>query len=73
MTIADIQEANANSGAIGAILSSAMNRPPSSNYAEVSTILQEEIHSALTGIKPVQQALDDACVRDRRGRVTVDV
>jgi multiple sugar transport system substrate-binding protein len=59
----EVQAANANSAALGAILPSAMNRPPSSNYAEVSTILQEEIHSALTGIKPVQQALDDACER----------
>jgi multiple sugar transport system substrate-binding protein len=59
----EVLEANANAEAISAILPSALNRPPSSNYAEVSTILQEEIHSAITGIKPVEAALDDACMR----------
>jgi len=58
-----VLEANPNAGAISAILPSALNRPPSSNYAEVSTILQEEIHSAITGIKPVEAALNDACSR----------
>jgi multiple sugar transport system substrate-binding protein len=59
----EVQEVNTNSDAINAILPSALNRPPSSNYAEVSTILQEEIHSAITGIKTVEAALEDACTR----------
>jgi multiple sugar transport system substrate-binding protein len=59
----EVLEANPNAGAISAILPSALNRPPSSNYAEVTTILQEEIHSAITGIKSVEAALNDACTR----------
>jgi multiple sugar transport system substrate-binding protein len=59
----EVLSANANADAINVLLPSALNRPPSTNYAEVSTILQEELHSAITGIKPVQQALDDACER----------
>jgi multiple sugar transport system substrate-binding protein len=48
---------------LGPVLDSSLARPPSTRYAEVSTVIQEEVHSALTGIKPVQQAMDDACAR----------
>jgi ABC-type glycerol-3-phosphate transport system substrate-binding protein len=59
----DVLAANQNAGLITPLLEFAANRPPSTNYAELSVILQEEIHSALTGTKPVPQALDDACAR----------
>jgi multiple sugar transport system substrate-binding protein len=59
----EVLEANKNANMITPLLDYALNRPPSSNYAELSLILQEELHSALTGIKPVSQALDDACAR----------
>jgi multiple sugar transport system substrate-binding protein len=45
------------------VLESSLARPPSPRYAELSTIIQDEVHAAITGIKPVQQALDDACAR----------
>ncbi|MEW5959004.1 MAG: extracellular solute-binding protein [Chloroflexota bacterium] len=59
----EVLAANPNADRISAALDSALNRPPSTNYAELSSIVQEEVHSALTGLKPVQQALDDACAR----------
>jgi ABC-type glycerol-3-phosphate transport system substrate-binding protein len=55
--------ANQNVDRISVVLDRALNRPPSTNYAELSSIVQEELHSALTGIKPAQQAMDDACAR----------
>ena len=59
----DVLAANPNADKISVVLDYALNRPPSPNYAELSSILQEELHSALTGIKPAQQAMDDACSR----------
>jgi multiple sugar transport system substrate-binding protein len=59
----DILAANQNADRISVVLDRALNRPPSTNYAELSSIVQEELHSALTGIKPAQQAMDDACAR----------
>jgi multiple sugar transport system substrate-binding protein len=59
----DVLAANPNAEAITPLLDYALNRPPSTNYAELSAVLQEELHSALTGIKPVAQAMDDACSR----------
>ena len=55
--------ANTNADLIVPVLETALNRPPSTSYAELSTIIQEEVHAALTGIKPASQAMDDACVR----------
>jgi len=55
--------ANQDADRISVVLDRALNRPPSTNYAELSSIVQEELHSALTGIKPAQQAMDDACAR----------
>ena len=59
----DVLAANPNAEAIAPVLDYTLNRPPSTNYAELSATLQEELHSSLTGIKPVAQALDDACTR----------
>ena len=42
---------------------SAVPRPPSVRYTELSSILQDEIHAAITGIKSAEQALNDACGR----------
>lgn len=36
---------------------------PSPDFSEISVILSEELHSALTGIKTAQAALDDACAQ----------
>jgi multiple sugar transport system substrate-binding protein len=46
-----------------AALPTAFARPRSVDYARLSDILQEELHSALAGIKPPQAALDHACQR----------
>jgi multiple sugar transport system substrate-binding protein len=59
----EVLEANPNADTMTAVLDTALNRPPSEDYAQVSTIIQEEIHSVITGIKPVETALDDACSR----------
>ncbi len=59
----EVLAANPNADRISELLPYALNRPPSPNYAQLSSILQEELHSALTGIKPIQQALDDSCAR----------
>jgi len=59
----EVLAANQNADRISVVLDSALNRPPSPNYAELSSIVQEEVHAALTGLKPVQQALDDTCDR----------
>ncbi len=59
----EVQEANPNVEVIQDVFDSAAPRPQSTSYTQLSDILQEELHSALTGIKPVEAALDDACSR----------
>jgi uncharacterized protein (TIRG00374 family) len=59
----EVAAANPNADTIGPLLTSAVPRPPSTRYTELSSILQDEIHSAITGIKPAEQALNDACQR----------
>jgi multiple sugar transport system substrate-binding protein len=59
----EVLAANQNADRISVVLDYALNRPPSTNYAELSSIVQEEVHSALTSIKPAQQAMNDACAR----------
>lgn len=44
-----------------AISASSLPRPQHTQYARLSDIIQEQVHSALTGIKPVEDALNDAC------------
>ncbi|NJK80561.1 MAG: extracellular solute-binding protein [Chloroflexaceae bacterium] len=58
-----VQETNPNVQLIETVLDSAAPRPPSTSYTQLSDIIQEEIHAALTGIKPVEAALNDACSR----------
>jgi hypothetical protein len=36
----------------------ARNRPPSESYAELSGALQEELNAAVTGTRPVEDALE---------------
>ncbi len=59
----EVLEANPDVDKIAPVLETALSRPPSEDYAQVSAIIQEEIHSAITGIKPVETALNDACSR----------
>ena len=64
----DILEANPNADRITDVLDGAINRPPSTSYTELSAILQEEIHTALTGGKSPREALEDAQSRVDRLR-----
>ena len=48
---------------LGPVLETSLARPQHPNYEQVSTIIQDEVHAAITGVKPVQQALDDACAQ----------
>jgi multiple sugar transport system substrate-binding protein len=64
----DVLEANPNADKITAVLGSAISRPPSTSYTELSSILQEEIHTALTGGKTPREALEDAQARIERLR-----
>ncbi len=59
----EVIAANPNADTITPLLPSAFPRPPSTRYTELSSIVQDEIHAAITGIKPVQQALDELCQR----------
>ncbi len=52
-----VQEYNPNSEKLAALVEVAMSRPPSPNYAELSAILQEELNAALTGTRPVADAM----------------
>lgn len=59
----EILEANPNSDKITDVLENAVSRPPSFRYSELSSILQEEIHAALTDRKTPERALADATRR----------
>lgn len=59
----EVLEANPNSDKITSVLEHALSRPPSFRYSELSSILQEEIHAALTDRKSPERALADASRR----------
>jgi hypothetical protein len=45
------------------VLPSSIVRPQHKDYAQLTSIIQDEIHAAITGVTPVKQALDDACAQ----------
>jgi multiple sugar transport system substrate-binding protein len=57
----DVIAANQYLPLVQEIAKTALAPLPSANYGEVTDALQAEIHSALSGQKTAQQALDDAC------------
>jgi len=59
----DVLEANPNADRITDVLESALSRPPSFQYSQLSSILQAEIHAALTGRKSPEDALRDVSRR----------
>lgn len=59
----EVKAANPNADTVEPLLATAYPRPPSTRYTELSSVLQDEVHAAITGIKSPQQALDDACRR----------
>lgn len=59
----DVIENNPNMPLIQKVADTAIPPIPSPDFAEISVILQEELHTALTGGKLPQAALDDACAQ----------
>ncbi len=59
----DVIENNPNMPLVEAVADTAIPPIPSPAFAEISVILSEEIHAALSGIKSAQAALDDACAQ----------
>ncbi len=62
----EVLEANPNADRITDVVENSISRPPSTDYTELSSILQEEIHTALTGGKTPREALEDATDRIER-------
>jgi multiple sugar transport system substrate-binding protein len=58
---ADVQKANPYLPLIQEIAKTALAPMPTANYGEVADILQTEVHSAMSGLKSPQEALDAAC------------
>jgi ABC-type glycerol-3-phosphate transport system substrate-binding protein len=59
----DVIANNPNMPLVEAVADTAIPPIPSPAFAEISVILSEEIHAALSGIKSAQAALDDACAQ----------
>lgn len=57
----DVIKNNPNIPLIQKVADTAIPPIPSPKFADIASILSEELHSALTDLKPAQQALDDAC------------
>jgi multiple sugar transport system substrate-binding protein len=57
----DVIAANPNLSLIEEVAATALAPMPTANYGEVSDILMSELHSALTGLTPPQQALENVC------------
>ncbi|MFW5688272.1 MAG: extracellular solute-binding protein [bacterium] len=53
----EVLAANPNADRITPVLDHALSRPPSTEYAQLSAILQEELHAALTDRKTPEEAL----------------
>ena len=54
---AEVQRYNPNVEKLTPLVSIAINRPPSENYAELSGMMLEEIHAAITGTRSVEEAM----------------
>ncbi len=54
----EVQAANPNSERINAVLPYTINRPPAMNYSQLSSVMQQELHAALTGQKSSKAALE---------------
>ena len=57
----DVIKNNPNMPLIQKVADTAIPPIPSPKFADITSILQEEIHATLTDLKPAQEALDDAC------------
>lgn len=59
----DVIKNNPNIPLIQKVADTAIPPIPSPRFADISSILSEELHASLTGLKPAQKALDDACAQ----------
>lgn len=59
----EVQKYNKNAEKLPLLLEVALNRPPSTNYAQLSGILQEGLHEAITGTRPVDKAMENVAQR----------
>jgi multiple sugar transport system substrate-binding protein len=57
----DVIKNNPNIPLVQKVADTAIPPIPSPKFADITSILSEELHAHLTGLKPAQQALDDAC------------
>jgi len=57
----DVIKNNPNMPLVEAVASTAIPPIPSPKFADISSILAEQLHSALTGLKAPQAALDESC------------
>ena len=53
----EVQRYNENVEKLTPLVSIAINRPPSQNYAELAGMMREEIHAAITGTRSVDAAM----------------
>jgi ABC-type glycerol-3-phosphate transport system substrate-binding protein len=60
-TDVEVIKNNPNIPMINKVADTAVSAIPSPQYSQISTILQEELHLALTGVKSAKEALDKAC------------
>jgi len=59
----DVIANNPNIPLIQKVADTAIPPIPSPKFADIASILSEELHAALTDLKPAQTALDDACAQ----------
>ncbi len=46
---------------LDAVLPSSLSRPQHHSYSQLTSIIQDQVHAAITGVTPVKAALDNAC------------
>ncbi len=57
----DVKKAYPEDYRLGAVLPSSLVRPQHRDYSQLTSIIQDQVHAAITGVTPVKQALDNAC------------
>ena len=59
----DVKKAYPEDYRLAAVLPSSLTRPQHKDYSQLTSIIQDQIHAAITGVTPVKQALDNACAQ----------
>jgi len=60
---ADVKAAYPEDYRLANVLPSSIVRPQHKDYSQLTSIIQDQIHAAITGVTPVKQALDNACTQ----------